>query len=93
MPDSVRAEFGTPYPYRLSTHCGLARALVDFDGSFWAFDPAAAGGAEPPPGFEDPIDDGQVTLLTPERASYTSSGGRVVFLARQPGTVELVPCR
>lgn len=93
MADSDRAELGRLYPYRLTTHCGLARALVDFDGSFWIFDPAVTGDEEAPAGYEEPFDHGQITLLTADRASYSSSGGRIVMLARQPGTRDLVPCR
>ena len=79
QPTSKRVEPGAVVQFTLG-HCGLLH-VVDFDGSFWV-----------PIGQVDLNDlatinaaDGQMQLVAPNRAQFTSGGDVVSTLARFPG--------
>lgn len=83
-PYAAPAEVGKPYSYSLYTHCGIREATID--GKEWD--------AEwPPPGqsdlalrdaVTDPVDQGTMTLRSPEQAEYRSSRGVVVVFKPRP---------
>jgi hypothetical protein len=69
-----------------SGHCGLD-FLTDFDGSFW--DPINPNAPGDPPAFFFNEDQGTMTLVSEDRARYTSSSGEEVSLRRHHGPVLL----
>lgn len=84
-PVSAPVEKGVEYSFN-SGHCGLD-FLTDFDGSFWdAVNPNEPG--EPPEFFYNE-DEGTMTLVSEDRALYTSSSGEEVTLRRHDGPVLL----
>jgi len=89
LPTSGHISLGVPYRFALSTHCGLDFPVaVDFDQSFWdpiGAGPAAGGSGNPPPGFGNPTDHGIMTLMSPTRAQFRSSGGVVIQFNRHAG--------
>ena len=95
-PRSSRVSIGTHYRFQLYTHCGLDwPAAVDFDGSFWdptGPGPASDGNGNPPRGYGDPLDDGVMTLLSPNQAEYRSARGPVMRFSRHPGAQRASPC-
>jgi hypothetical protein len=73
-------------PFRLHTHCGLGWGLIEFDGAFWEVTgpgPLDDGAGNPPPGFGNPFDEGTISRLDVERATYRSSRGVVLNLERR----------
>jgi hypothetical protein len=84
---SGRATVGVPYQFQLYTHCGLDfPPAMDFDGSFW--DPIGAGPAsDRPSSFDNPYDQGVITLISPTLAQYRSSTGTVMQWRRHAGAV------
>ena len=89
FPASAHINLGVPYRFALNTHCGLDFPVaVDFDQSFWdpiGPGPASDGHGNPPPGFANPIDHGSMTLISPTRARFRSSGGAVIQFNRHAG--------
>ena len=81
---------GVVYRFALYTHCGLDfRVAVDFDGSFWdpiGPGPASGGSGNPPPGFDNPYDNGTIQLLSHDLADYRSRSGVIMRLKRYSGT-------
>ncbi|MFD8079666.1 hypothetical protein ACFV3E_44485 [Streptomyces sp. NPDC059718] len=72
----------TSIPYELYTHCGIDEALI---GStyFEAVTPLSGGAANPPPDWDNPTQQGTMTLLSPTSAVFTDSAGHNVrFRAR-----------
>lgn len=62
---------GQDYPYLLPTHCGVANAFID--GRDWDADPPlSADTNNPPPGWDENAEPGQMRLLSPDRASFRS---------------------
>ena len=73
----------SPEPIRIVTHCGLERAIVEFDGALWEFMPVGdLGDGNPPAGFAGPWDDGTITRLDEDHALYRSSEGEQRVLER-----------
>jgi hypothetical protein len=94
-PTSAHVTPGVAYRFSIFTHCPLTPADVDFDGSFW--DPAGPtpvtdGYGGGPPGFEQPSDQGVMTLVAPDRAEYRSQKGEVMRFTRHPGTIIASMC-
>lgn len=88
-PQSGPATIGVSISYSVYTECGFRLSLFDLDGSLWTpvdVDPAEM--TRVPAGFESPDDEGTITLMSPERAEYRSSQGRVLVLARHEGNLE-----
>lgn len=87
-PHSEPATIGVPIEYSLDTDCGLRLSLFDLDGSLWMpldVDPAEMN--RTPAGFYGPHDEGTITLISPDRAEYRSSQGRVLVLVRHDGNL------
>jgi hypothetical protein len=74
----VDPQIGVSYPFTVHTHCGLDDATID--GETWLF--AGEPGANPPPGFMNPVDAGVIVLLDEDHAVYTRSGGVEARLTR-----------
>lgn len=86
-PRSSRVEAGIRYRITVYTHCGLDY-LLDFDGSFW--DSAQAAPSEA--AWDDPDDDGVITLDSENEAIYRSSKGFEFRLTRHPGPKAVYLC-
>ena len=83
-PATVEAA-GSWQPFTLYTHCGLGRTVIEFDGDLWEATgpgPLDDGAGNPPPGFGNPSDEGSIVRLDADRATYRSSEGVVLDLAR-----------
>lgn len=87
-PDSSAVLPRAPVAIRINTHCGLDRAIIDYDRSLWS-----VREAQPPPRLADPFESGTITLLGPNLARFESDGGIVLLFDRRPASVEIVPCR
>ena len=84
-------EIGVAYRVELYTHCGLRN--VEFDGDRWAISGTLSDGSgNPPVGFNNPIDEGTVTLTAPDTAIYTSEFGERRELTRGDGLPPVVGC-
>ena len=82
-PSSGEAEVGVKYAYDTSL-CGLTYDL-DFDGSFW--EPVDRLSNEDQPDFFINPDQGSITLISEQEATYESSEGQTVELQRLDGPV------
>ena len=71
-------------PYSLYTHCGIKEALVD--GTYFAADtPLSDGNGNPPAGWDNPYQQGNITLLSPSVAVFQDVRGHVVQFHARPG--------
>ena len=70
-------EIGKTYAYSLYTHCGVRAAFLD--GRRWVADPVLSdnGNVNPPLGWGNPMDHGNMELVTPDLAQFTSASGSV----------------
>jgi len=84
---SPPAEMGVPYAFKLYTHCGLD-FIIDFDESLWDL----IAPPEDRDGFEDPFDEGTMTLIAENEASYVSSHGVEIRYSRRSEPEEIHPC-
>ena len=73
-------DVGESYDYVLYTHCGIEWAPID--GVWWQTDPLDDGNANPPQGWGNPYDTGQLTVGTTDTARYTSDTGIEVEFRR-----------
>lgn len=64
-------DVGESYDYVLYTHCGIEWARID--GLWWRTTPLDAGNANPPPGWGNPYDAGELLIVDDTTAVY--SGG------------------
>ncbi|RZU72706.1 hypothetical protein EV384_1086 [Micromonospora kangleipakensis] len=71
-------------PYRLYTHCGIDEARID---GHWyeAVDPLSDGNGNPPPGWGNPFQAGEVHLVSPTEAEFRDPAGHVVRLRLRAG--------
>lgn len=70
---------GVAYPIDLPTHCGVLGA--DLGGVWFAARPPLVGGAgDAPPGWDDPVQHGTVTLLSADEAVFADAAGHSVRL-------------
>jgi hypothetical protein len=84
-------EIGVAYRVTLYTHCGLRH--VEFDGDRWAISGVLDDGSgNPPPGFNNPFDEGTITLTGPDTAVYTSEFGERRELTRGGGLPAVQGC-
>ena len=83
---------GVVYKVQIYTHCGLRH--VEFDGDTWAISGVLTddNGANPPPGFGNPVDLGTVTLRSADTAVYLSMYGEQRQLTRGGGLPEVAAC-
>ena len=79
-PHSPRVVPGRTYPFRLRTHCDVGFA-VDFDGGFWGLADAAwaCSGGNPPPGIDNPYQDGTMILIDARHTRFDVPGGHIHF--------------
>lgn len=63
------AEVGASYDYVLDTHCGIEWARID--GVWWRTTPLNDGNANPPSGWGNPRDAGELLLVDDTTAVYT----------------------
>ena len=70
-----RAEVGVTYYLELYTHCGITGMV--FDGRLWDADPPLDdGNGNPPPGWENGMEGGGITLLSPDEAEFVGDTER-----------------
>lgn len=90
-PYGAGAEIGQTYEYVLYTHCGIEWARVD--GMFWQSTPLDDGSGNPPAGWGNPYDAGELEIIERNVAVYRGGpGAEVEFertdMAAAPGTCE-----
>jgi len=71
--------------FRFTRRRSWQSGCPDFDGSFWdpiGPGPISDGSGNPPPGFDNPYDNGTIQLLTHDRAEYQSRSGTVLRFNR-----------
>lgn len=85
-PRSAPVEQGVTYHMTTYTHCGLDY-LFDFDASFWVVESGPGHGY-----LNDPDDEGQVRLVSENRAVYISSLDGEFNLIRIDGPREIYLC-
>ena len=78
------AELGRPYRYRLLTHCGIVATW--WNGKWWdAAPPQHDGNGNPPPGWDNPHQDGVMVQVSAGRLEFTGDRGqRAAFAPRPP---------
>lgn len=79
------AEVGKTYDYLLLTHCGIKWARID--GVWWETDPLNDGSGNPPPGWDEPWDAGELKILDHDTAIYRGGPDAQVQF-RRTGVVE-----
>ena len=71
-------------PYSLYTHCGITEALVS--GTYFAADtPLSDGNGNPPAGWDNPYQQGSITLLSPTVAIFNDVHRHVIQFHARPG--------
>jgi hypothetical protein len=77
---------GTPeaVPYQLYTHCGIDEARL---GSTYyeAVTPLSDGAGNPPEGWDNPVQEGWMTVVSDGRAVFTDDAGHEVAFRVRPG--------
>jgi hypothetical protein len=82
---------GVAYPYELRTHCGIADTF--FDGRFWVADPPLDDGSHNPPrGWDNPTQEGTISLLAADRAQFRSDRDLVARFRPAPASYESAEC-
>jgi len=78
-PMSAPAAVNHPYPFELTTHCGVNYA-VDFNGSFWdATIPVYEGAGTAPTPIDQPTQKGTMTLQDADHAQFDYGNQRIPF--------------
>lgn len=80
-------------PYRLYTHCGVIYA--DFEGTrYYADPPSSDGNGNPLPGWNNPYDDGTMTVIDANTVLFTDSRGNRAQFSTHPasGIPTIYPC-
>ena len=83
-PDTVRV--GETVGFTMYTHCGVESARIN--GRVWnAAEPlyATPEKLDPPVGWDNPEQDGELTLESPARAVFAAVGQRVVLMPSPSG--------
>ncbi|MFI9813467.1 hypothetical protein [Saccharothrix variisporea] len=75
---------GPAIPYRLYTHCGIDEAKIG-DTYYEALTPLHDGAHNPPPGWDNPYQDGTMTLLSDTEAVFRDDKGHEVAFKARPG--------
>lgn len=77
-PYGVGIEVGETYDYTLYTHCGIEWTRID--GVWWQTPtPLSDGNANPPSGWANPYDKGQMDIVDDSTAIYRGGPGEVEF--------------
>jgi hypothetical protein len=91
-PASSPARPGVAYAFTLYTHCGLDHS-VDFDESLWkSIGPADDGQGNPPAGFNNPFDEGTMTLEAGDVAVFRGAHGGEARFSRFDGPKDIPGC-
>jgi hypothetical protein len=71
-------------PYSLYTHCGISEASI---GGRWyqASPPLSDGNGNPPPGWDDPYQQGTIQVISSAEADFSDSAGHRVRFVLRPG--------
>lgn len=88
---SAPMEVGASAPYRLYTHCGVVSASINGRTCF-AEPPLADGAGNPPSGWGNPYDDGEMTLPSATAADFGDPAGHTAqFTSRPRGPTPSIP--
>ena len=68
------------YSYVVDTHCGVEWALID--GDWWTTEPLNDGNANPPPGWGNPAESGQMTIVNDDLATFEADNGMTIQFTR-----------
>jgi hypothetical protein len=75
---------GTSFTHALLTHCGIE--WTHFGDRWWRTGPLDDGHGNPPPGWDNPRQDGTMVMAAPDAAVFTASSGRSLrFPPAAPG--------
>ena len=80
---NVSLEVGHAVGYRLYTHCGILSVQLNGK-TFFATPPLSDGSANPPGGWGNPYDDGQITLMSSTQAVFTDTAGNTARFSSNP---------
>lgn len=80
---SVSIVVGGSAQYRLDTHCGVLSAIINGQ-TYYAGPPLADGSGNPPPGWGNPYDDGDMRLLGARAADFYDSAGHTAHFTSTP---------
>jgi len=83
-------EIERTYDYQLYVHCGIEWALID--GAWWQTPPLDDGNANPPEGWGNPYDEGELTLIDDMTATYAGPDGPVEFKRTERTDSPRTPC-
>ena len=82
---------GGSAPYRLYTHCGVISATIN--GSIFSAEPALTDGSgNPPPGWGNPYDSGEMSLTSPPPAEFRDPAGNSAHFTELPQAPDLAIC-
>jgi hypothetical protein len=88
---SVSINVGSSAPYRLYTHCGVLTASINGQ-TYYADPPVTDGSGNPPPGWGNPYDDGDMSLRSATAADFHDSAGHTAhFTSPAPGPTPSIP--
>ena len=88
---SVVMSVGGSVPDRLYTHCGVVSATIN--GSIFYAEPALTDGSgNPPHGWGNPYDSGEMSLTSLTTADFRDSAGNTAHFARLPQGPDLAIC-
>jgi hypothetical protein len=88
---SVVMSVGGSAPYTLYTHCGVISATIN--GSIFYAAPALTDGSgNPPPGWGNPYDSGEISLTSPTTAEFRDSAGTSAHFGSLPQGPDLAIC-
>lgn len=74
------AEAGRSYDYVLYTHCGIEWSRID--GVWWQSTPLDDGNANPPAGWGNPYDEGEIEIVGDTTAVYRGGPGAEIEFER-----------
>ena len=80
---SVSISVGSSAPYDLYTHCGVLSATINGQ-IFYAAPVLSGGSGNPPPGWGNPYDGGEMTLRSLTTAEFHDPSGHSAQFARSP---------
>jgi hypothetical protein len=88
---SVVMSVGGSAPYTLYTHCGVISATIN--GSIFYAEPALTDGSgNPPSGWGNPYDSGEMRLTSPAIAEFRDSAGNSAHFTRLAQGPDLAIC-
>ena len=80
---SIVLSVGSSAPYDLYTHCGVLSATINGQ-IFYAIPPLTDGSGNPPPGWGNPYDGGEMTLRSLTTADFRDVSGHSAHFASSP---------